>query len=285
MLSCVTDTRAVISVFLFDIFVKMATTRLEAAFADLSKKVAALTAGVASQSTLIEAQNKKIEDQQRTIENCFSTINELKRVLEEMPAKICDRWHEGQSKKEAEIPVVVPTTQRASETTVSSEPSAVMRSNMSQRALRALNRANKGASTTSGKIGEDGEVLNPKGTVASEEWTVVGGQKKSRKSLLKPVHTGGNVQIDSFQAIQKKKFLHVWSLHPDTTENSIAGHVKKICGSEDIKIEKVIPKTKRDYSSFMIGVPESMFEKLNSADSWPVNTRFNEWVWFRNSRK
>lgn len=263
----------------------MSIAKLETAIVDLSKKLATLTAGVAAQSTLIEAQNKKIEDQERTIENCISTINELKRVVEEMPAKISERWHADQLKKEMAVPVEIPTATSGSETNVSSEPTATSQTNVSQRALRALKRANKGASTASGLTGETVEVKNPIDTEASDEWKVVGGHKKSKKTYLKTVQTGGNVQIASFQAIQKKKFLHVWSLHPDTSEDSIAGHVKMICGSEDIKIEKVIPKTKRDYSSFMIGVPESTFDKLNSADSWPVNTRFNEWVWFRNSRK
>lgn len=99
------------------------------------------------------------------------------------------------------------------------------------------------------------------------------------------VQKGGNSHISTLQAIEKKQFLHVWSLHPDTSEEAIIAHVSGICGSNDLKVEKIIPKTKRDYSSFMVGVPETQFAKINSVDSWPLNAQFNEWVWFRNSRK
>lgn len=84
--------------------------------------------------------------------------------------------------------------------------------------------------------------------------------------------------------MENKKFLHVWSLRPDTTEEAIIEHVTKKCGSEDVKIQKIVPKTKRDYSSFMIGVPESNFDKINNIECWPVNTKFKDWVWFRDSK-
>ncbi|KOB70723.1 putative RNA-directed DNA polymerase from transposon BS [Operophtera brumata] len=113
--------------------------------------------------------------------------------------------------------------------------------------------------------------------VASEKWTVVDYQKKANKVQLNAVQKGGNAQISTFQAIKKKKFLHVWSLHLDTTEEAITEHITTTCGSTDVKVEKIIPKTKRDYSSFMVGVPESDFGKINNVECWPLNANFNEW--------
>lgn len=77
----------------------------------------------------------------------------------------------------------------------------------------------------------------------------------------------------------------MWSLHPETLESDISEHVSIICDTTDVKVEKIIPKTKRDYSSFFIGVPESLYSKLCNAEVWPINTRFSEWRWFRPSRK
>lgn len=103
-------------------------------------------------------------------------------------------------------------------------------------------------------------------TSVVSDWKM--GNRKKTKLITKDIHKGENMQISSIQAVQKKKFLHVWSLHPDTSEEAIIEHVKSICGTNDIKVDKIIPKTKRDYSSFMVGVPESLFDKINKADSY-----------------
>lgn len=115
-----------------------------------------------------------------------------------------------------------------------------------------------------------------------KEWHTVTYKKTHRKTV---VLKGENSKIGSLQAIEKKKYLHVWSLHLDTSNEGILSHVKEICGDGDnISVEKIAPKTKRDYSSFKIGVPESQYEKIARADVWPLNTRFSDWIWFRSPR-
>lgn len=132
--------------------------------------------------------------------------------------------------------------------------------------------------------GDDGDNnVNSK----EDEWILVNNKKKERKSFRTNVLRGVNNQLMSMQAIESKKFLHVWSLHPETSNEAVSQHVAKICGmrEKDVSVERIVPKTKRDYASFKIGVVESQFGKIFRTESWPVNTRLSEWVFFRTFHK
>lgn len=113
-------------------------------------------------------------------------------------------------------------------------------------------------------------------------WDTV--QYRKRNRMSKDVRRGMNTDLQAIQATERKKYLHVWRLHPETTVEAVSDHIKNICGSEiSIKIDKIQHKTERDYSSFKIGVPERMYENLNKAEVWPLNAEFNEWIFFRRS--
>lgn len=115
---------------------------------------------------------------------------------------------------------------------------------------------------------------------SDEGWNVV--RKNKRKFQSKEVKRGQNSSLMEIQAMERKKHLHVWRLHPETTVESLTTHVKKVCGSEvDVKIEKIKHKTERDYSSFIVGLAEGVYHKLCHPDVWPLNAEFSEWIWFR----
>lgn len=102
-----------------------------------------------------------------------------------------------------------------------------------------------------------------------------------RKLPTKNVQRGEN-ESSNLEAIERKKHLHIWRLQPNTTEEQIKKHVENLCGSETkVKVEKIIHKTERDYASFIVGVPERIFEKISHPKSWPRNVEFSEWIWFR----
>ncbi|PZC85529.1 hypothetical protein B5X24_HaOG216637 [Helicoverpa armigera] len=99
---------------------------------------------------------------------------------------------------------------------------------------------------------------------------------------------GNNNSIGSLKAVERKKFLHVWRLEKNTTETDLKEYVKQVLGVEDdsgIYVEKLKPKTERDYSSFKIGITITNFEKLCDPEAWPVNVEYCEWIWFRPSTK
>lgn len=115
-------------------------------------------------------------------------------------------------------------------------------------------------------------------------WTTVRNKKFSR--VPKDVTVGNNTEIKTILATERKKHLHVWRLHPATTVEAMTNHVKSICGQDVVlKVEKIKHKTERDYSSFIIGVPEQMYSELNKAEVWPVKAEFKEWIWFRGYTK
>lgn len=114
------------------------------------------------------------------------------------------------------------------------------------------------------------------------DWTIVRNRRVNQR--LKEVRVGTNVELKAIKAMERNKHLHVWRLHPDTTLEAVTDHVRNICGPEVyVKVNKINHKTERDYSSFIVGVPEKWYDKLNVADVWPINTEFNEWIWFRRS--
>lgn len=243
-----------------------------------------------AQSATIEAQNKKLDDQQRLIEKCSITINEQNKVIEDLSTKI-NALLDSKCNPKSETETW-PKLVRGSETNIVPDDAVSTVATVTERARRAEERAKKN---------KDAAILHRRQRVKEiensnaiidfnnssneeEEWKEVTSKKKKSKAYPKVISKGGNMQISSIQAIEKKKFLHVWSLHIDTSEDTIIEHVTKVCDSKDVKVEKIIPKTKRDYSSFMVGVPESKFELINNSENWPLNTRFNEWVWFRNYR-
>lgn len=117
---------------------------------------------------------------------------------------------------------------------------------------------------------------------SNEGWNLVRNNK--RKFQSKEVKRGQNSSLKDIQAMERKKHLHVWRLHPETTVESLTTHVKQMCGSEvNVKIEKIKHKTERDYSSFIVGIAEGVYHKLCHPDVWPVNAEFSEWIWFRRS--
>lgn len=267
----------------------MSKFNLESAFSELSQQVASLTAKIIDQSATIEAQSKKLEDQQLAINNFSVIITEQKRVVEQLVAKVEER----SGKREGDAPTV--TTPRVSETAAAAaiqerawlSPNITLRSHQTKKKAKPMTIEDVTQNPTGLQDMEnkDASIPNNVANTSSGKWTLVSYQNKAKNGQLNNIQKGGNTQISSFQAVENKKFLHVWSLHPDTTEEAITEHVSKTCGSGDVKIQKITPKTKRDYSSFMIGVPELKFDTINNIVCWPVNTKFNEWVWFRDPRK
>ncbi|KAH9644199.1 hypothetical protein HF086_008688 [Spodoptera exigua] len=158
-----------------------------------------------------------------------------------------------------------------------------------------VEKVNKGGATKSAVLRENASYI-PNLTRADapigieeedneSDWKTVQNKKKIYKPP-KNVKIGTNTALKGIQATERKKHLHVWRLHPETTIEAITEHVKSVCGPDStLKIDKIKHKTERDYSSFIIGVSESNFDMLNQAEVWPKNAEFDEWVWFRKPTK
>ncbi|CAG4974960.1 unnamed protein product [Colias eurytheme] len=107
-----------------------------------------------------------------------------------------------------------------------------------------------------------------------------------QSSERRSVRVGSNKDSLILKGMERKKYLHVWRLHPETSLETLTKYVKNVCGPDAlIKIDKIKHKTARDYASFIIGVPENLFNTLNQPEIWPVNAEFSEWIWFRKAAK
>lgn len=133
-------------------------------------------------------------------------------------------------------------------------------------------------STTEQRRDVNGDLLDHNGRVGMEESN---NNNNRRKLPAKMVLRGENETLN-LEAIERKKHLHIWRLEPNTTVEQIQKHVESLCGLQiKVKVEKIVHKTKRDYASFIVGVPEKMFDKISHPQAWPRNTEFGEWIWFR----
>lgn len=112
-----------------------------------------------------------------------------------------------------------------------------------------------------------------------ENRKIVINKKEEKIRLPSNVKKGNNTNINTIKASERKKHLHVWRLQSETSTEALTDYVKSLCGS-DVVVQKINHKTKRDYSSFRITVPERMYDKICQPEVWPVNTEFTEWIWF-----
>lgn len=111
----------------------------------------------------------------------------------------------------------------------------------------------------------------------SVNWELVTNKKKRTE-----VKKGCKKEESRIKGLERKKHLHVWRLLPSTTDESLTNYVKEICGKDvDVKVIKIKTKTKRDYVSYVISVPESSYDMLCSPEVWAVDVEFAEWIWFR----
>ncbi|KAG7310847.1 hypothetical protein JYU34_003678 [Plutella xylostella] len=122
------------------------------------------------------------------------------------------------------------------------------------------------------------EGSNGQGQKQESEW-------KEVKSKIKrnPINRGQN-SMAILKAVERKKYLHVWRLKKDITEENMTEFIKEVIGSDsDIEVTKLKPKIDRSYASFKVGVSERKFEQLINPEKWPLDVEYSEWTWFRPS--
>lgn len=107
-------------------------------------------------------------------------------------------------------------------------------------------------------------------------WRVVNRQRKFKKRSTVVI---GTAQNNDLQAAERLKHIQAWSFKPDTTKETILAFLNKI-GKADYTVQKRDIKSDR-HASFVIGIPENMFEKVTAPSVWPAGIRFAEWFLFR----
>lgn len=106
-----------------------------------------------------------------------------------------------------------------------------------------------------------------------ENWTKV---RRNRRQRTNKITVGEGTEDAELQAVENMKFIQAWSFTPNTTSEMIRKFLNKIQLCEHYYVEKRILKTDR-HASFIIGIPENIFNMFNSPTVWPQRVRFSNW--------
>lgn len=119
---------------------------------------------------------------------------------------------------------------------------------------------------------EPGKIVEP----AQSKTKVAHGNYKRPSSI----RCTGNPATTSLKAVERRRFIHLWNMV--SGREDVKQHLAKICPSGECTVEEL--KSKGDYKSYKISIPEVHFEKCFVAEAWPDNARLKIWVPFRSQK-
>lgn len=115
-------------------------------------------------------------------------------------------------------------------------------------------------------------------------WTKVVSRRPINKRRNNRVTTGTGCEDSELQTVDRLKFIQTWELRPETTEDGLRKFLNKIVASEKYSVEKRILKTDTQ-AAFVVGIPESIFERVTSPTAWPPRVKFASWFPVRPRRQ
>lgn len=104
--------------------------------------------------------------------------------------------------------------------------------------------------------------------------------ENSSKAQFTSIRGTAGPDTTTLKAVDPRKYLHLWNMASETDE--VLAYMHKICSKETCSVEKL--KSRGNYKSYKIGIPEADFDKCLSPELWPTNARIKEWRPFRYSR-
>lgn len=270
----------------------MAKTSSDLCLSDVVMKLSDISNEISTQSALIEAQNKQIEKQKIIISDQQKIIGDQQRVVSKLSDKI-DKL----------ISLVSAT--RVSETANSNSKQHITSDlNLSERSRRAAARANKnknllknvknqqqkktpsqnsGPEAAAGTQDESNTHVPTGHETADQPWQDVQSRKqrsKQKHSQQRSVLIGAGAHNDELQTVEKQRHIQIWQLKPETTVENIQNFLNTIVNNDDFVVAKRTIKSTR-HASFIITLPESMYDKISSPSVWPAGVRISDWFLFR----
>jgi hypothetical protein len=106
-------------------------------------------------------------------------------------------------------------------------------------------------------------------------WNTAMSRKRKNKNRRNIV-VGEGLNSDDIKGVERLTYIQAWSFRPETTTDNVLNFLKKTDNSNDYFVEKRNINTDR-HASFLIGIPETIFEKFNSPAAWPPRVRFTDW--------
>ncbi|KOB67314.1 Uncharacterized protein OBRU01_16642 [Operophtera brumata] len=106
-----------------------------------------------------------------------------------------------------------------------------------------------------------------------DQWHVV--SRGRRKNPQRPITVGTGRENNDLQAAERVKYIQAWSFRPDTTTEKVLDFLKALKQSE-YTVEKRHIKSDT-YASFLIGMPESVYDEVTTPTAWPPRVCFVPW--------
>ena len=101
-------------------------------------------------------------------------------------------------------------------------------------------------------------------------WMQVPSRRGRRPAKHQPPMTGTGPKDEDLQAAEKKAWLFIGRLKPETKPDSIKRFLSKRGITENVICEEV--NTKSALKSYKVGIPYDQLDKANEADFWPTGT-------------
>lgn len=90
--------------------------------------------------------------------------------------------------------------------------------------------------------------------------------------------TGSPTRV-ALKAVEPRKFMHLWNMVSGLDD--VKDYLKELCPAANCIVEEL--KTRGEYKSYKIGIPDVHFDRCFTAEVWPDNAMLKVWVPFRAS--
>lgn len=264
----------------------------ETGLSEVLKKLSDIHDKINSQSALIDLQNKKLEAQTAALESQKLLIIEQKKVLETLLSTKNDDTPKPVTKTAKTFATATskPKLTNASETRRSLiSSSTITPLTTSERARRLADRntkiandnvaqpavqTNKEAATKPAIQKRTAEIVteakSPSPTANDNEWQEVRHKRsKPRRSIV----IGAGAEYSELKTVERIRHIQAWSFTPETTTENVKNFLNNITKHDEYEVLKRDILSKR-HASFIIGIPESLYERLTSPTVWPPGVRF-----------
>lgn len=111
-------------------------------------------------------------------------------------------------------------------------------------------------------------------TESTDEWKEVK-RKRSRLSVPSILRGKAAPGVTLLEASEKWKYFHLFYVKQGTTEDQIREHLKSVCEVDSCTIESL--KSRGNYASFKLGVPDQLYEKVTAVENWTENICIKPW--------
>lgn len=247
--------------------IESAVRELSKLVTDLNNKISALECKVDSQTTIIASQTTEILKLRLAVEGSCARSEDEKTtapaaVYQPEPQRPVRQVRLNAINNKAQVP----ESRRARKRAPSPLPDSARP-------------AQKKPTSVAIKPAASNATADHVGTLDSTEHDLDGNWKKvihNKRSQKRKIVSGMGKTDDELQTVEKIKYLQAWSFKPDTTEENVLKYLNKLEQCEEYIVEKRIIKTDK-FSSFVIGFPERLYDKLSSPSSWPPQVKVSDW--------